>query len=197
MGGSQRKLQLVRRAERQAETRRRITEATVELHATVGPARTQISEIARRAGVQRLTVYNHFPDEHALIAACSAHWSHAHPRPDPAGWMDVEDAAGRTQAALMALYAFYAENRVMLGNLDRDAELLPALKQRLEALTPYYDRVRDGLLEAFDAPSPDLAPFLGMALSFATWRQLDAHGLSPHAAAEVMSRAATALQPAR
>ncbi|MCY7302061.1 MAG: TetR/AcrR family transcriptional regulator, partial [Thermoleophilia bacterium] len=41
---------------------------------TVGPAATQISEIARRAGVQRVTVYNHFPDEASLFAACSAHW---------------------------------------------------------------------------------------------------------------------------
>lgn len=189
----QRKLQLVRRAERQAETRRRITEATVALHETVGPARTQISEIARRAGVQRLTVYNHFPDDHALFAACSAHWTQAHPRPDPAGWMGIEDPVDRTRSALAALYAFYAENRVVLGHLDRDAELLPALKERLERLTPYYEGVREGLLEAFDSPTLDLRSFLGMALSFATWRHLDAEGLSPEVAADVMSRAATAV----
>ena len=79
-----RKYELKKRAERLAETRRRITEATVELHRTVGPAATQINEVARRAGVQRMTVYNHFPDESSLLAACSAHWRSPHsatPRP--------------------------------------------------------------------------------------------------------------------
>jgi AcrR family transcriptional regulator len=57
-----RKYEMKKRAERQRETRRRIVEATVELHRTHGPANTTISEIAQRAGVNRLTVYNHFPD---------------------------------------------------------------------------------------------------------------------------------------
>src|ERR687888_296648 len=75
---TRRKYELKKRAEQLAETRRRITETTVELHRTVGPAATQISEIARRAGVQRVTVYNHFPDDASLFAACSAHWRDFH-----------------------------------------------------------------------------------------------------------------------
>ena len=60
-----------RRAELEAETRRRITETAVELHGTLGPARTSISAVAERAGVRRSTVYRHFPDEEALFHACS------------------------------------------------------------------------------------------------------------------------------
>ena len=52
-----RKYEMKRRAERQEETRQRITEATVELHEALGPAKTTISAIAEKAGVQRLTVY--------------------------------------------------------------------------------------------------------------------------------------------
>ena len=62
---------LGKRAEKQAETRRRIVEAAVELHGTLGPARTTISEIAERAGVQRHTFYAHFPDDRSLFLACS------------------------------------------------------------------------------------------------------------------------------
>jgi AcrR family transcriptional regulator len=47
---------LKRRAEKQAETRQRIVEAAVDLHSTVGPARTTLSRIAERAGVQRHTL---------------------------------------------------------------------------------------------------------------------------------------------
>jgi AcrR family transcriptional regulator len=68
-----RKYELKARADRQAETRRRITEATVALHEEVGPARTTVTEVARRAGVTRLTVYNNFPEERELFAACQGH----------------------------------------------------------------------------------------------------------------------------
>jgi AcrR family transcriptional regulator len=74
----------IKRAALQDETRLRITEATVDLHGSVGPRRTTISAVAERAGVQRATVYRHFPDERALFAACSSHWRDANPRPDPA-----------------------------------------------------------------------------------------------------------------
>src|SRR5215212_6293716 len=83
-----RKYELKLRAEQLQETRLRITEATMELHRTVGPAATRISEVARRAGVQRVTVYNHFPDDASLLAACSAHWRTLHPAPDPAEWTE-------------------------------------------------------------------------------------------------------------
>src|SRR5919206_2344341 len=98
-----RKYELKQRAEQLEETRRRIVEATSRLHLERGPAATTIAEVARRAGVQRRTVYNHFPDDAALFAACSAHWRDLHPAPDPASW------AGDLRTALRELYAWYRE----------------------------------------------------------------------------------------
>src|ERR671928_2084651 len=92
---TKRKYELKKRAERLAETRRRITETTVELHRTVGPAATQISEIARRAGVGRVTVYNHFPDDASLLAACTTQFAADSPPPDPAAWTSVKDPDDR------------------------------------------------------------------------------------------------------
>ena len=63
-----------RRAEQLEETRQRIVDATVALHEEVGPARTTVTAIAQRAGVSRPTVYNQFPDDRSLFAACSGHW---------------------------------------------------------------------------------------------------------------------------
>src|SRR4051812_3966976 len=94
-----RKYELKARAASQEDTRRRITEATVGLHMEVGPAKTTISEVAKRAGVQRLTVYNNFPDEASLLGACAAHYNAGHPPPDPASWMGVRDPARRGRAA--------------------------------------------------------------------------------------------------
>src|SRR4051812_36958661 len=96
-----------RRAERQEQTPHRIVGAAGGLHSTLGPARTPITAIAERAGVRRQTVYDHFPDAEALFRACSTHWRAAHPFPDQAGWMAVDDAGGRVRAALEAVYGWY------------------------------------------------------------------------------------------
>ena len=141
-----RKYELKRRGERLEETRRRITEATIELHRTVGPAATRISEIAQRAGVQRVTVYNHFPDDASLLAACSAHWRALHPAPDPEAWLATGDPGTRLRLGLGELYAWYRETEPMTANVLRDVELLPALRPIIErGLGAYLERVRGTL----------------------------------------------------
>jgi AcrR family transcriptional regulator len=134
-----RKYELKQRADQVEETRRRIVEATVELHLTRGPAATQIAEVARRAGVQRRTVYNHFPDDAALFEACSAHWRARHPAPDPTGWTDLRQG-------LRELYAWYRETEPMTANVLRDAQVIPSLRRVLESgLDVYLDTVRSVL----------------------------------------------------
>jgi len=173
-----RKYELGKRAEGQAETRRQIIEATVELHRTVGPAATQITEIARRAGVQRVTVYNNFPDEAALIAACSAHWRALHPAPDPAGWLATTDPGERLRLGLSELYAWYRETEPMTANILRDAGLVPALRPVVDkGLGGYLDTVRQVLGESARAglrgrrrERVDAA--LSAAADFHVWRLL-------------------------
>jgi AcrR family transcriptional regulator len=143
---TKRRYELKQRAERLEETRRRITEATVELHRTVGPAATRISEVARRAGVQRVTVYNHFPDEASLLAACSAHWRALHPAPDPSIW------DGELRAALRELYAWYRETEPMTANVLRDAETIPALRAIVDGgLGAYLEAVAETVAARFAA----------------------------------------------
>lgn len=145
-----RKYELKQRAQRLEETRRRITQATVELHRTVGPASTQISEIARRAGVQRVTVYNHFPDETSLFAACSTHWQALHPRPDPAAWLEIDDPGERLRIGLQELYGWYRETEPMTANVLRDSEIVPALRPLIErGFGGYLDEVRRILIAPF------------------------------------------------
>src|ERR671919_461601 len=93
-----------RRAEHEKRTRERITEAAVKLHGSVGPARTTVSGVAREAGVQRATVYRHFPDEASLFEACTAHYWAANPMPDPAAWKRIPDPAERCRRALAEIY---------------------------------------------------------------------------------------------
>src|SRR2546422_3118149 len=121
-----RKYELKRRAERQEETRRRIVEAAIELHRTKGPARTTLSDVARLAGVQRHTLYRHFPDERALGLACSGRYMTDHPLPDPTQWTAIASLEKRRRVGLTALYTWFDANQEMVGAVLRDAELDPA-----------------------------------------------------------------------
>ncbi len=105
MSEQKRKYEKKRRAEAEARTRLRITESAVELHGSLGPARTSMSAVAEHAGVRRSTLYRHFPDERALFGACSAHWAAANPPPDIGAWASIEDPAQRLDTALAQLYA--------------------------------------------------------------------------------------------
>jgi AcrR family transcriptional regulator len=185
-----RKYELKARAEAQEETRRRITEETVGLHIEVGPANTTISEIAKRAGVQRLTVYNNFPDETSLLGACSAHYIAQHPPPDPAAWMSIRDPSRRARTALAALYGYYRETEPMTGKVMRDAAVMPALAAIVEqGWGPFLSGLREDLAAAFErggAPNPRLRAALGVALRFETWRALARdEGMSDEQAADL------------
>src|SRR4051794_10665805 len=106
---------LKRRAEQQAETRLRIVEAAVELHGELGPALTTLSMVAERAGVQRHTLYAHFPDERSLFMACSGLALERNPLPDPSGWRTIADRNTRLRTGLAAIYAWYERNRDLIG----------------------------------------------------------------------------------
>jgi AcrR family transcriptional regulator len=129
---SRRRYRQLRRAELEAQTRLRITEAAMKLHGTVGPLRTTVTAVAEEAGVQRGTVYRHFPDEDALFRACSMHWASLHPTPSPGAWMEIEGPDQRLRLALADLYHWYERNQAMLDNVFRDAPLVPAMKPARE-----------------------------------------------------------------
>jgi AcrR family transcriptional regulator len=191
-----RKYEQRQRAEGQAETRRRIVEATVGLHETVGPARTTISAIADVAQVQRLTVYRHFADERALFQACSAHWAAANPPPDPADWAALTDPLERLQLALREIYAFFRATEAMLANLLRDLPESPALQETAEPFLQYWETVRVTLDRGWPTRGKRRAltrAAIGHAIEFDTWRSLvRQQGLDDRAAADLMVELARA-----
>lgn len=148
-----RKYEMKDRARQLEQTRRQITEATIDLHRTIGPAATQVSEIARRVGVERRTVYNHFPDQVSLLRACSQHWRTLHPTPDPDSWLAIDEREPRLHRALRDLYTWYRETEPMTARVLRDAETLPALREIIDSgLGAYLDRVRSILVETVAPP---------------------------------------------
>ncbi len=191
MSSQKRTYKLGKRAEGQAETRRRIAAATAELHEEVGPARTTVAEIARRAGVQRLTVYNNFPEERDLFAACQSHWLTQNPPPDFAPALGAGRLHARVEALLRELYRWYRRTEPMSTNIRRDRGLLPALD---DLMVETSDARMAGLVEALLADSGaggrrrhELRAMLALAVDFWTWMRLAKEGLDDASAARLMA----------
>ena len=170
-----RKYEQKRRAELQQETRRRIARAAVELHSTLGPAKTTISAISEKAGVQRQTFYRHFPDELSLFRACSSLARSENPPPDPEAWEYIADPEERLRVALMGVYAYHRRTEPMVSNFLRDAPVKPVL---FEVGAPYlqlFERMRYVLATGWGVEDERLALLLaalGHALDFQTWHSL-------------------------
>jgi AcrR family transcriptional regulator len=189
-----RKYELKARAESQERTRQRIAKAAAELHEEVGPVETTVAEIARRAGVSRLTVYKHFPDNAALYPACAAHHMAEHPPPDFGPALAEEDPVDRVRSLLAIVYGdWYPSWQRMLRNLQRDRRIDKALD---EYMSNNLDQALAGLVDAVAAgfaPGPDEEPRLrslvAVALDFWTWDRLESNGLADREKAELMAEA--------
>jgi AcrR family transcriptional regulator len=180
--------QLNRRAERQAGTRRRIVEAAVALHTSVGPARTTVSAVAARAGVQRHTFYRHFPDERGLWLACSELYTDTHPLPDWSSWLRVKDPERRLRRGIGELYAFYEQNADTLHPVARDAAVHPLTAEMVALrMGGWMAEMRRVLLEPFQASGgrqERLQAVLGLFTDFMVWRTLRARVGSSAAAVD-------------
>ncbi len=184
-----RKYELKKRAEQLEQTRRRIVEAAVELHKTIGPARTTISAIAERAGIERKTFYRHFPDPEELFKACSTHYRALNPPPDTQAWLAIDDPQERLRNGLLQAYRYYRRNEPMMDNVLRDRELgLPVG----EGFLHHRAAAKQALAQGFGADSRAdtrsrrrLDAALELALGFHVWQSLAHAGLDDRQAVEL------------
>jgi AcrR family transcriptional regulator len=177
---NKRKYELKKRAEQMGETRMRITEAAIELHGSVGPSRTTLSAVAERAGVERRTLYRHFPNEADLFAACSAHYFTANPWPELGEWRSIRDPRQRLERALDELYAYYERTEPMFSNVLRDAEVVDFARDAVAPLNAYLDEAAEILTAGRQVRGRRRQVVKGAvrhALAFSTWQSLSVNGI--------------------
>lgn len=186
-----------KRALEEEKTRQRITEVAMELHGSIGPALTRVTEIADRAGVSRMTVYNHFPTDADLFGACSAHWFERHPLPEPDTWAAMSDAGERLRTGFGELYAWYRDGEAMMDNVLRDSAIVPAVGTIMDAQWwPLVDR----MIEVLAAAEPghtgveDRIAVLRLLVDFRTWQILSRSGFDDTSAAALAARMAECTQ---
>jgi AcrR family transcriptional regulator len=186
---TKRKYELKDRARKQEQTRARIIDALIELHETVGAARTTVTEVARRAGVNRMTVYKHFPTEPDMVKACTSHWIQLHPPPDVDAWAAIADPDERLEVSLGQLYDYYRQTDAMWTTSYRDAALVEPLGTIMEATWfALLDRAVECLIVGRGLRGRRRDRVVGalrLAVDFPTWRTLTSAGLSDGDAADV------------
>ena len=178
-----------KRAQQQEQTRQRIVEATMGLHEKLGAARTTISAVAQEAGVQRLTVYRHFPDDAALLQACTSTWIERNPLPSPDEW---ETAADPVHAAIRAFLAYYRRTERMWTSSYRDVHVVPALEEPMERVEQALDAVARELAAQLDFEGArrrrEAFVVARHAIRFSTWLSLTEAGLDDDQAADLLRR---------
>jgi AcrR family transcriptional regulator len=192
MSDKKRPYKMKRRAELEAQTKQRITESAVELHGTLGPARTSMKAVAEHAGVPRSTVYRHFADEEALFGACSAHWAAENPPPDITQWEKIDDPDDRLEVALDELYAYYGRAGGMLDKLLRDEAQVPIVAKLFAPYHQFQELVAEILMRGRGLRGKARTrtrAAITHAIAFRTWQQLTEEGeLEGAEAAELMRR---------
>lgn len=192
MSVKKRPYKMKRRAELEAQTKQRITESAVELHGTLGPARTSMKAVAEHAGVPRSTVYRHFADEEALFGACSAHWAAENPPPDITQWEKIDDPDDRLEVALDELYAYYRRAGGMLDKLLRDEAQVPIVAKLFAPYHQFQELVAEILMRGrgLRGKARDRTrAAISHSISFRTWQQLTEEGeLGDAEAADLMRR---------
>ena len=190
---NQRRYRLKARADRQQQTRDRIVAATVSLHQEVGPARTTIADVARMAGVQRLTVYNHFPKLSDLLGACQRHFLAGDPPPDIAPGSERAGILNRLEQALTDLYGWYRANEAMESHVQRDRHLVPELDDLMRQSADFpldaASAAYAALIGRTPAASASIRSLVRLALEFRSWELLAGRGMPDQAIAKLLRRA--------
>ncbi|MEX1019270.1 MAG: helix-turn-helix domain-containing protein [Litorilinea sp.] len=180
------------RAEQEEETRVRIVEATVALHQAIGGVKTSIRAIAERAGVERATVYRHFPDERTLLEACTGHYIAQNPPPNPQTWAEIAEPARRLDVALHAIYTYHRQTEAMSARAAIDVPQIPTLREVLAPMFAYWEQVRAVLACGWsteESSARQITAAIGHACAFQTWFSLvREQGLDDADAARMMQR---------
>jgi AcrR family transcriptional regulator len=193
---SPRRYRTDRRKAAMDETRRRIVEATVALHAEKGVAATTYALIAKRADVAVPTVYNHFPQLGDLLAACTGDVAARAPRLGPEIFAGAADTEARAAALVTATFAAYRFRAPWLRWGIHEAAFIPELRAIVdEARAKLGQLIALALAPTFgQRPPPSLCALWALLLDFSAWQRLTSDGrLSDDEAAAAVTDALLAL----
>jgi AcrR family transcriptional regulator len=188
---SPRKYDMTRRASAVAQTRRRIIDATRELHGEQGIAATSWDDIAARAGVGVGTVYRHFPSLDELVPACGEISMEVIALPDPQGvpslFDGVDAPAERIERLVREAFASYERGAPQLHAIRNEPEVHPSVAEAGEEVEASLSALIDAAVEPSGITPADRAVVRAM-VDLGTWQALRDQGLGFAEAVDAVSQ---------
>ncbi|TMF85491.1 MAG: TetR family transcriptional regulator [Chloroflexi bacterium] len=186
-----RRYQMATRERAVQETRQRIIDAAISLHAQRGVIATNWEEIAEGAGVSTATVYRHFPSLGELVPACArtafeAGASLPTPAQAAAAFAGLTRPAPRIERLIRESCRCYELGAGWLAAARRDAKSVPALDRAVRL----QDRVLGVLIQtalgdAFvDAQTMSVIKAL---IDFPFWKALTDAGVATETVPQVIN----------
>jgi AcrR family transcriptional regulator len=169
------------------ETRRRIIDATVQLHNEHGVSATSMQDIADRAGVALATVYRHFPSLDDLVPACGGRNLEMNPPPTASVFERLDSGDDRVRALVQALFTHYERGVRPYEVGFAEAVTLPVMAGLMNELGAHVEGLVTGAIAPFNPDRALHALAVGLC-DFRVWRSLTEAGLSSAAAAESVTR---------
>lgn len=176
--------QLGRRAESAEETRRRLVQATFELHNEQGIAATTMKQIADRAGVSVGTVYHHFATLDDTIMACGQMVMATYPPPTEAIFAGVPAMKERLVRLARALSEHL--DKVGFDMARADAGRLPTVRRFVDEELAHRVELTGAALAPF-AVDRDQVRVAAALLDIGVYRALQNMGLTLDQAAETVA----------
>lgn len=177
-----RRYNLGRRAATVEETRRRIVEAIINLHAEKGVLGTSLEDIARRADVALGTVQRHFPSLDDVVRACGPRITQITRPPNPEIFSGQDALSNRIKTLVQELFAFYerAAPWLEVGRCER--KKLPVLDEGVRHLEELLEgTVREGLRPSIT--DERTLKVITALTDFYVWKSLSDRGMRDKAAA--------------
>src|SRR5438445_1529368 len=124
---SPRNYNLGKRAQSVDETRRRIVDATFQLHNEKGVVATSMQDIADRADVSLHTVYSHFPTVDALVGGCAQKVMTLLSPPGPGIFRGLDAIELRLSKLTGELFAMYERGALQIETARCEASEVASL----------------------------------------------------------------------
>ena len=167
---------LKKRAQLAEDTRRRILDAIVELHAQRGVAATTTADIAMRADVAVATVGRYFPSVGEMVQACGAHLRKMVPLPTDAIFDGADDVETRVRILVDRWFAFHEGLAPWSRHAHADAGRIPALSASLSTMKRHHEATVRLAFASFDLPEPIVQVTIALTGPF-YWRSIVDTGL--------------------
>lgn len=187
-----RKYDMGKRADAVEETRRKIIQATFELHGEQGVVATSMQDVAERADVALRTVYYHYPTVDDLVAGCGNKVIALLAPPTPAIFDGLTTFGERMRQLVQDLFAMYERGSAMIDVARREQGEVAGLADFVANDAASREALVREALRPF-RPRPRTVHEVAALTDFYVWKALTQQNLTTHQAVDVIHRSLVAV----